>query len=111
MWAYIIPWTLTFIGLIVSIVALARNSRRDSMKDKQEQDMKLEALKESLLKANIKLDQVCQVTTETRSDIKALNNSMAEMDKRLSVVENDLKTAFMRIDELREEVRHGVDKG
>jgi hypothetical protein len=33
------------------------------------------------------------------------------MDKRLSVVENDLKTAFMRIDELREEVKHGVDKG
>lgn len=109
MWAYIIPWTLTSIGLIVSIVALARNSRRDSMKDKQEQDMKLEALKESLLKANIKLDQVCQTTTETRSDIKALHTSMIEMDKRLSVVENDLKTAFMRIDELREEVKHGVD--
>lgn len=79
------------------------------MKDKQEQDMKLEALKESLLKANIKLDQVCQTTTETRSDIKALHTSMIEMDKRLSVVENDLKTAFMRIDELREEVKHGVD--
>lgn len=109
MWVYVIPWSLTFIGLIVSIVALARNSRRDSMKDKQEQDMKLEALKESLLKANIKLDQVCQTTTETRSDIKALHTSMIEMDKRLSVVENDLKTAFMRIDELREEVKHGVD--
>lgn len=111
MWVYVIPWSLTFVGLIVSILTLARNGRRDIMRDKQEQDMKLEALKESLLKANLKLDQVCQVTTETRSDIKALNNSMAEMDKRLSVVENDLKTAFMRIDELREEVRHGVDKG
>ena len=111
MWAYIIPWTMTFIALIVSILTFARNGRRDSMRDRQEQNMKLEALKESLLTANIKLDQVCQVTTETRSDTKALNNSMAEMDKRLSVVENDLKTAFMRIDELREEVRHGVDKG
>jgi len=79
------------------------------MKDKQEQRGMLEALKENLLKANIKLDQVCTTTNETRNDIKALNTALIEMDKRLSVVENDLKTAFMRIDELREEVRHGVD--
>ena len=106
MWAYIIPWSLTFIGLTVSILTFARNGRRDSMRDRQEQDMKLEALKESLLKANLKLDQVCQVTTETRSDIKALNNSMAEIDKRVSVCENDLKTAFMRIDELRDSINN-----
>lgn len=82
------------------------------MKDKQEQDMKLEALKESLLKANIKLDQVCTITNETRNDIKALNTALIDMDKRLSVVENDLKTAFMRIDELREEVKsNGMVKG
>ena len=111
MWLYIIPWSLTFIGLIVSILTLARNSRRDSMKDKQEQREMLEALKENLLKANIKLDQVCNITNETRNDIKALNTALIEMDKRLSVVENDLKTAFMRIDELREEVRsrNGMD--
>jgi len=79
------------------------------MKDKQEQRGMLEALKENLLKANIKPDKVCTTTNETRNDIKALNTALIEMDKRLSVVENDLKTAFMRIDELREEVRHGVD--
>lgn len=111
MWQYIIPWSMTFIALIISILTLTRNSRRDSMKDKQEQDMKLEALRESLLKANLKLDQVCTITNETRNDIKTLNTALIDMDKRLSVVENDLKTAFMRIDELREEVKHGVDKG
>lgn len=110
MWQYIIPWTMTFIALIVSILTLTRNSRRDSMKDRQENEARLEALKESLLKANIKLDQVCAITNETRNDIKALNTALIDMDKRLSVVENDLKTAFMRIDELREEVKHGVDK-
>ena len=110
MWQYIIPWTMTFIALIVSILTLTRNSRRDSMKDRQENEARLEALKESLLKANIKLDQLCATTNETRADIKALNTALIDMDKRLSVVENDLKTAFMRIDELREEVKHGVDK-
>lgn len=110
MWQYVIPWTMTFIALIVSILTLTRNSRRDSMKDRQENEARLEALKESLLKANIKLDQVCAITNETRNDIKALNTALIDMDKRLSVVENDLKTAFMRIDELREEVKHGMDK-
>lgn len=111
MWVYVIPWSLTFIALIFTILTFLRNGRRDSMKDRQEQDMKFEALKESMLKANIKLDQVCTITNETRNDVKTLNAALIEMDKRLSVVENDLKTAFMRIDELREEVRHGMDKG
>lgn len=111
MWQYIIPWSMTFIALIISILTLTRNSRRDSMKDRQENEARLEALKESLLKANLKLDQVCNTTNETRNEIKALNTALIDMDKRLSVVENDLKTAFMRIDELREEVKHGVDKG
>lgn len=75
------------------------------MKDKQENEARLEALKESLLKANIKLDQLCATTNETRADIKSLNSSITEMDKRLSVVENDLKTAFRRIDELREAMK------
>lgn len=105
MWQYIIPWTMTFIALIVSILTLTRNSRRDSMKDRQENEARLEALKESLLKANIKLDQLCATTNETRADIKALNTAIIDMDKRVSVVENDLKTAFMRIDELREAIK------
>ena len=105
MWVYVIPWSLTFIALIFTILTFLRNGRRDSMRDRQEQDLKFEALKESMLKANIKLDQVCNTMNEMRNDVKTLNLAMVEMDKRLSVVENDLKIAFQRIDELKEEVR------
>jgi peptidoglycan hydrolase CwlO-like protein len=101
-----IPWILSGIATLFTILTYSRNGHRDSMKDKAENDAKLESLKESLLKANVKLDQVCNTTNETRNDIKSLNTSIMEMDKRLSVVENDLKTAFMRIDELREEVKN-----
>jgi len=111
MWQYIIPWSMTFIALIVSILTLTRNSRRDSMKDRVEHEARMESLKESILKANMKLDQLCAISTETRADIKALNQSLIDMDKRLSSVEEGLKTAFHRIDELREEIRHGMDKG
>ena len=98
----IVPWIISGVSMVVCVLTYMRNSRAAEIKDRAENDARLEGLKEALLKANIKLDQVCATTNETRSDIKALNSSITEMDKRLSVVENDLKTAFMRIDELRE---------
>lgn len=112
MWEHIVPWTISFFAFVVALLTYLRNGRNDSMRDRAENDARMESLKESLLKANIKLDQMCAIANETRNDVKSLNQSMVAMDKRLSVVENDLKTAFMRIDELREEVRkYGMDKG
>lgn len=111
MWQNVIPWSISFFAFLVALMTYLRNGRNDSMKDKAENDAKLESLKEALIKANIKLDQLCTTTNETRNDIKTLNIALTDMDKRLSVVENDLKTAFMRIDELREEVKaNGMDK-
>lgn len=110
-WLQIIPWSLSFGALLVAFLTYMRNGKTADIKERQENDIRMEALKESLLKANVKLDQLCAMFTETRTDIKVVNTSLTEMDKRLSVVENDLKTAFMRIDEIREEVRHGMDKG
>ena len=100
-----IPWVISGIATLFAILTFARNGQRDNMKDRAEQMAKMENLAEAMIKANLKLDTVCATTNETRSDIKALNNSIIAIDKRLSVVENDLKTAFMRIDELREEIR------
>ena len=48
---------------------------------------------------------MCATTTETRTDIKALNKDIVEMDKRISVIERDVQTAFLRIDELRENMK------
>lgn len=108
-WMNLIPWSIAFLALVVSALGFIRNKHKDEVAGRIDIESKMESLKESLLKANIKLDQVCATTNETRSDIKALNTSLIEMDKRLSVVENDLKTAFMRIDELREDIKNGVD--
>lgn len=105
MWEHIIPWTISFLAFLVALFTYLRNGRNDSMKDKAENEARMESMKEALLKANIKLDQLCAMTTETRADIKTLNKSLIDMDKRLSVVEKGLETAFHRIDELREEVK------
>lgn len=100
----LIPWSISIIALIITIVTFAINRKKDLKTDYREEDAKFDGIKESLLKANIKLDQVCSTTTETRTDIKALNKDIVEMDKRISVIERDVKTAFMRIDELRDRI-------
>lgn len=100
----LIPWSISLVSLIIVAVTFIRNGKKDLRREYREDDAKFDGIKESLLKANIKLDQVCAVTTETRTDIKALNKDMVEMDKRISVIERDVQTAFMRIDELRDTI-------
>lgn len=99
----LIPWSISIIALIITIITFGINRKKDLKTGYQEEDAKFDGIKESLLKANIKLDQVCATTIETRTDIKALNKDITEMDKRISVIERDVQTAFMRIDELREQ--------
>lgn len=107
-----IPWVISGIACLFAILTYVRAGHKDDIKDRADQNARLENLTENLIKANLKLDTVCTTTTETRADIKSLFNGQIEMDKRLSVFENDLKTAFRRIDELREVVNsHGMDKG
>lgn len=101
----LIPWSISIIALIITIVTFAINRKKDLKTDYREEDAKFDGIKESLLKANLKLDQVCATTTETRTDIKALNKDIVEIDKRIAIVERDVKTAFQRIDELRDQIK------
>ena len=96
--------SLSFSGvmLVISMINFFLARKSDIKKDTTEDERELSALREGIFKANMKLDQVCATTNETRTDIKSLNNSINEIDKRVIVVERDLKTAFKRIDELRE---------
>lgn len=100
----LIPWSISIIALVFTAVTFYRNSRKDIRSDAKNESSQFEGIREGLIKANIKLDQVCAVTNETRTDIKSLNKDIVELDKRMSVIERDVKTAFMRIDELRDEI-------
>ena len=97
-----IPWIISFLSLCVCILTYVRNGRKDIKADVKEEDQKLSGIKESLLKANMKLDQVCSTTSETRVDIKSLNKDLKDMDTRVVVLERDMKTAFDEIHEIKE---------
>lgn len=94
---------LVFSGvmLLISVVNLIISRIRDLKKDTSEDEHEMASLREGIFKANMKLDQVCATTTETRADIKAMDKKLVEHGEKIAVLTRDLETAFMRIDELR----------
>lgn len=94
--------TITFIIAVCGFIFTAYNFWAARKKDVLDATAQLEEIRTGLIKVNMKLDQVCVTTNETRSDIKAMNTQIQELDKELSIVKRDLKTAFNRIDELKE---------
>lgn len=87
-----LPLLISAGSLLVAFLAYVRNVGNDNSKEH-----------ESLIKMNVKLDQICATTNETRSDIKSMNTSIQEHDKRLTIVERDIKTAFKKIDDINKE--------
>lgn len=67
----------------------------------------IDSIKESLIKANIKLDSCCASLTNLSGDIKVLSNNVNEIDKRCTILERDLASAFKIIDNIREKLDDG----
>lgn len=101
-----IPWIISFCSLVVAILSLAHTTTKDRTSEIREDSEKFDGIEKSLLKANIKLDTVCNTTTETRADIKSLNTDIKNMDTRVVVLERDMKTAFNAISELKRKISH-----
>lgn len=97
----IIPWAISFVSLIILIITFFKNGNKEQKEDIKQEDTKFTNIEKSLLKANLKLDQLCATTSETRTDIKSLNKDLNSLSGRVTVVERDLKTAFEKIDELK----------
>lgn len=95
--------TITFLIAVVGFLFTAYNFYASRKKDAIESAARLEEIRESLLKCNMKLDTVCATTNETRSDIKAMNVQIQALDKELGLVKADVKTAFRRIESLEEQ--------
>lgn len=103
-WFNLIPWFISAMSLLFVILTYVRNGNKDKKNEIKEEDLVMNGIKESLLKVNMKLDQVCSTTNETRTDIKSLNKDMKDLDIRLVIVERDLKTAFHQLEEINHRV-------
>lgn len=95
-----IPWLIALGSLIVAYKSYSHNVSKDSVD-------KFDGIKDGLFKANMKLDQVCQTTNETRSDIKSLNRDLVEVEKRVVALERDSKTLFNEVGEIKDSLGKG----
>lgn len=86
----IIPWLISLAMFIVSLTTLVRNTGHERKREEREEESTLTSIKEGLLKANMKLDQVCATTNETRSDIKSVKNDITELDRRVVALETQV---------------------
>lgn len=95
-----IPWLIALGSLIVAYKSYSHNVSKDSVD-------KFDGIKDGLFKANMKLDQVCQTTNETRTDIKTLNRDLIEVEKRVVALERDSKTLFNEVGEIKDSLGKG----
>lgn len=95
-----VPWLIALGSLIVAYKSYSHNVSKDSVD-------KFDGIKDGLFKANMKLDQVCSTTNETRADIKSLNRDLIEVEKRVVALERDSKTLFNEVGEIKDTLGKG----
>ena len=100
-----IPWSISGASLLFVILTYVRTLIKDTRKQSEEDNSKIEQINQSLIKANMKLDQTCQQLSELRLDVRNLSSSINEIDRRVTILERDIKTAFNKIDEIKSEVK------
>ena len=101
-WTNLIPWGMSLITLIVVILTFARTGKKEYKQDINEESAKMHDIDRSLTKVNTKLDQLCNTTVETRTDIKAMSRNISETERRVTIIETQMETVWKRIDELKE---------
>ena len=99
-----IPWSISFLGLLIAFLTFVVNRKKDLKEDFQKQEARLNEITGNLMKANLKLDQLCQNSNETRLDVKSLNNKVVDIERRVTIIETNMRTAFKDIEELKEKV-------
>lgn len=96
--------SLCFSGvmMIIGVTSFIITQSKTSKKEIETSERQLNVIREDILQVRMKLDEVGTVVTETKGDVKGLTVNINEIDKRLTRVETNLETAFVRIDELKE---------
>ncbi len=83
---------MTVIALLISAAALWRNLRGDTKQDQSEMTTVI-----------VKLETINENVKEVKTDIKDVKADMERMKERLTVVEQSVKSAHKRIDDVQEE--------
>ena len=97
-----VGFAITVILFMISCGNFWLSRKAAVQNETKELDENAFSIRESLIKTNVKLDNICATMTELRTDIKNMNRELQDMDKRVTVVEQNLKTIWRKVDELKE---------
>lgn len=88
--------SLSFLMTIMLFIFTAVNFFSGRKKDTRDESREL-------IKANVKLEQICATTSETRADIKSMNNQIEKINETQIKQGMEIKALWKRVDQLKEE--------
>lgn len=77
--------------LLCSVLTIIFTSRRNLKRDTQEDTEKMSELTVGIMKANIKLEQICSTTTQTQSDVRQMSEVISKHGERILSLEKDVE--------------------
>lgn len=92
------------LSLIVSFILFVRTLTRDSKANLEAQADRNDKINASLLKLNLMSENISNNVSDIKTDIKSINTNINDVEKRVSLIENEQKTMWVRIDEVKEKV-------
>ena len=98
---------LVFSGLMftLSMVTFIINNVRSTKKETRAESDKLNEINQSLLKVNLKLDQVCNTTNDIRTETRTMQNRQMEHTEQITVLEQKVKILFDKYDEMKDNLK------
>lgn len=90
--------------MIVSFILFVRTLNRDSKENMEEQASRNDKINASLLKQSLMLENITQNVGDIKTEIKSINTNINDVEKRVSLIESEQKTMWMRVDELKEKI-------
>lgn len=84
--------------LLCSVLTVIFTSRRNLKRDTQEDTEKMSELSVGIMKANIKLEQICSTTTQTQSDVRQMSEVISKHSERILSLEKDVELLKRRLE-------------
>lgn len=84
--------------LLCSVLTIIFTSRRNLKRDTQEDTEKMSELSVGIMKANIKLEQICSTTTQTQSDVRQMSEVISKHAERILSLEKDVELLKRRLE-------------
>ena len=82
---------ISVVSIVFVVITFALNRKKEDKTEITEQNKEMNGISRSLLELDLKLTQVFNTTTETRNDIKAMNNQISEHGTQIALMQRDIE--------------------